>query len=153
MNKILSDDLPANRFITFAVARLDSDHSTASVVSAGHGPIILFEAIQDSFRIYDPQGIPLGLMPEAIYGAPHVIGMNPGDILCLVTDGFLEWNNPQGEEYGLDRLQDALRALRDLPPDAMIQGLYQSVIDFAQGTEQQDDLTAVIVKKAPRADV
>lgn len=151
MNRILSDDLPANRFITFAVARLDPDHSTASVVSAGHGPIVVFESIQGRFRIYDPQGIPLGLMPEAGYGAPHVIRMNPGDILCLVTDGFLEWNNPQGAEYGLDRLQGALRTLCDLQPDAMIQGLYQSVIDFAQGTEQQDDLTAVIVKRTAHA--
>ena len=67
--------------------------------------------------------------------------------LILITDGFFEWENPNGEQFGLERLDETIRKARDLPAGDIISSLYSAVLQFAQGTEQQDDLTAVIVKR------
>jgi len=75
--------------------------------------------------------------------------MNPGDIVVLVTDGFLEWENPSGEQFGTDRLRAIVRHFNHREPEVIIAELYDSVVKFAQGTPQQDDLTAVLIKRSP----
>jgi len=55
------------------------------------------------------------------------------------------------EQFGLDRLDEAIRQARDLPAREIISALHSAVLEFASGTEQQDDLTAVIVKRERHA--
>jgi serine phosphatase RsbU (regulator of sigma subunit) len=73
--------------------------------------------------------------------------MEPGDMLLLVTDGFFEWENPQGEQYGIDRLRRFLEQHRESAPESIIRALHQDVRAFARGTAQTDDVTAVIIKR------
>ena len=73
-------------------------------------------------------------------------------MVVLVTDGFFEWENPDGEQFGLDRLDEAIRQARDLPAREIIPAMYSAVLKFADGTAQGDDLTAVIVKREPRVE-
>jgi sigma-B regulation protein RsbU (phosphoserine phosphatase) len=69
----------------------------------------------------------------------------------LVTDGFFEWENPEGEQYGLARLDETLRVSHDLSAGDVIGRLRESVADFCKGTTQMDDLTAVILKRKNRS--
>jgi phosphoserine phosphatase len=73
--------------------------------------------------------------------------MEPGDIIFLVTDGFIEWANDAGEEFGSARFQQLARSSCNLAPEEIIAELYSVVLKFADGTPQQDDLTAVVIKK------
>jgi phosphoserine phosphatase len=73
--------------------------------------------------------------------------MKPGDSVLLVTDGFFEWANPQDELFGPKRLEQAIRTSKVKHPTEIISDLYQAVIEFSGGTKQQDDLTAVIIKR------
>ena len=73
--------------------------------------------------------------------------LDPGDLLVLMTDGFFEWENRDGEQFGLDRLNATIERAGGLPAKEIISTLYAAVLEFANGAEQQDDLTAVIVKR------
>jgi sigma-B regulation protein RsbU (phosphoserine phosphatase) len=73
--------------------------------------------------------------------------MDPGDILAVFTDGFMEWANAAGEQFGNDRLGASLAAHRTLPASKLIAAIYGDVIAFTAGTPQPDDLTAVILKR------
>ena len=75
---------------------------------------------------------------------PVRISMKPGD---LITDGFFEWQNRAGEMFGTERLAEVVRRCSDLEPEVIIAELYQAVLNFSQGTPQQDDLTAVLIKR------
>jgi serine phosphatase RsbU (regulator of sigma subunit) len=86
-------------------------------------------------------------MPGLGSDSAHEISFAPGDMLMLVTDGFFEWENPEGEQFGLDRLHETIRRSKDLSAKEIISKLHSAVLEFANGTEQQDDLTAVIVKR------
>jgi serine phosphatase RsbU (regulator of sigma subunit) len=81
------------------------------------------------------------------YSTATEFEMGPGDLLMLVTDGFFEWANAQGEQYGAERIETTIRAGRELTAADLIARLYQNVLDFAAGTEQEDDLTAVVIKR------
>jgi serine phosphatase RsbU (regulator of sigma subunit) len=76
-----------------------------------------------------------------------MLDLQSGDLLLLITDGFFEWENTEGEQFGLERLGDCVRRNCHLPPEELIARLYDEVVTFSQGTSQQDDLTAVVVKK------
>jgi serine phosphatase RsbU (regulator of sigma subunit) len=73
--------------------------------------------------------------------------MEPGDMLLLATDGFFEWENPEGEQYGIERLRRFLEQHRGSTPETIIRALHDDVRAFARGTAQMDDVTAVIIKR------
>ena len=76
------------------------------------------------------------------------IDPRPGDVLVLTTDGFFEWQDAAGEQYGTSRLEAFVRERHDLAPQALIDALHASVLEHAGGTEQADDLTAVVIRRA-----
>jgi len=61
--------------------------------------------------------------------------------------GFFEWENDQGEQFGVQRVEEVIRLSRDLGAQDIIAKLYEAVAKFSNGTPQQDDLTAVIIKR------
>ena len=63
------------------------------------------------------------------------------------TDGFFEWADPEGEQFGTERVHDVIHRHRGATATELIAILYRTVLDFARGTPQADDLTAVIVKR------
>ena len=63
------------------------------------------------------------------------------------ADGFYEWENDRGEDFGVRHLEEVVRASRDLPSSEIIARLYDAVITFANGTSQKDDLTAVLIRR------
>ena len=67
--------------------------------------------------------------------------------MILPTDGFFEWENEQGEQFGVERMEEVIRASQKLAPPDIIAQLYNAVTKFSQGTKQQDDLTAVVIKR------
>jgi serine phosphatase RsbU (regulator of sigma subunit) len=146
LNDALIKDIGNARFVTF-VAAICSPRNTVELLSAGHGPLFLYWLNEDRFDAFEAQGLPLGVMNDLESEPPKVLDLHPGDMLVLTTDGFFEWANQNGEEFGMKRMKETIRAARDLHPADIISTLYRSVIDFSGGTKQKDDLTAVIIKR------
>jgi serine phosphatase RsbU (regulator of sigma subunit) len=97
----------------------------------------------------DAQGLPLGISASFDSDPALCLDLEHGDMLVLATDGFYEWANAQGEQFGAQRMQEEIRASRDKPPSEIISYLYRAVVEFSGGTEQKDDLTAIIIKRTP----
>jgi Serine phosphatase RsbU, regulator of sigma subunit len=148
LNRLLADDLSSNRFVTFAVVFLNPKDSDVEILSAGHGPILWYQYGTDKFESLEAQGIPLGMIAGTSYEKAEVRRMAAGDMIVLVTDGFYEWENPQGEEFGVGRLEKTIRQARDCSATEVIAKLRAAVENFCQGTEQKDDLTAVVLKRS-----
>jgi serine phosphatase RsbU (regulator of sigma subunit) len=152
LNRLLADDLSANRFVTFALVFLDPAKSEVEVLSAGHGPILWYKHASNTLENLEAQGIPLGMIAGITYEKATVRRLEPNDMIVLVTDGFYEWENPSGEEFGLQRLDSVILKSHDCGAEEIIARLRNAVEEFCKGTEQKDDLTAVILKRKPAAD-
>jgi len=61
--------------------------------------------------------------------------------LFIYTDGLNEAENPQREQFGDDRLLDALRRTRFENAQQVIESLKQEVEAFRNGAEPNDDFT------------
>ena len=147
INDSIARDLDTGRFVTFVGAACTPATGDLEVLSAGHGPLLCYSASKDTFTEIDSQGVPLGILPEFTSAPSTPLHLEPGDLFLLITDGFVEWENPDSEQFGATRLQDVVRSSRNLSPEAILQSLYEAVIAFSRGTRQQDDLTAVIIKR------
>ena len=147
LNRLLADDLSANRFVTFALVFLDPKKSEVEVLSAGHGPILWYKHATHEIENLEAQGIPLGMIAGVNYEQALVRKLAPNDMIVLVTDGFYEWENAKGQEFGLQRLESVILEAHDCTAEEVISRLRFSVEDFCGGTEQKDDLTAVVLKR------
>ena len=136
--------------MTFVVAALEPAEGRLELLSAGHGPLLLYTASDDRVQGFAAHGIPLGIFPTAPYGPTQKIRLEAGDLLVLLTDGFFEWQNAAHDDFGIPRLEEAIRAARNLPASQIISSLHEAVVRFAGGTRQLDDLTAVVVKRLAR---
>jgi len=147
LNQLLSDDLPPNRFVTFAVVFLEPNCSRVNVLSAGHGPILWYKRDSGEIENIEAQGIPLGMIDGFAYGQAAEASMAAGDILALITDGFFEWENPEGEQFGISRLEAVIHEARECSAEELILRMRAAVESFCGGTKQEDDLTAIILKR------
>ena len=133
--------------MTLFCGLLDPSRGTVHYVSAAQAPIFVYEAATGVVREYAAQGLPLALMPEATSDESTDIHLAEGDVLVLLTDGFFEWDRPGGEQFGEERVREMMRLHHDLPAAEFIDLLHRAVVEFAAGTRQGDDLTAVVVKR------
>jgi serine phosphatase RsbU (regulator of sigma subunit) len=148
INQSFAEDLTPERFATFVAAVCKEGSDQVEILSAGHAPIFVYSSDNQSFRLMDAQALPLGILPDLWDAVPVKICMKPGDIVLLITDGFFEWENSAGEQFGTERLASTVRQFGDREPEVILAELYDSVLKFAQGTRQQDDLTAVLIKRS-----
>jgi serine phosphatase RsbU (regulator of sigma subunit) len=72
-----------------------------------------------------------------------------GDTLALYTDGITESFNDAGEEFGEQRLIDALRKNREASSQAALDSIVAEVRRFS-GREQHDDITLIIARGRER---
>ena len=147
LNSLLASDLADDRFVTFAVIFLNPATSEIKVLSAGHGPILWYRRASSKLENFEAQGIPLGMIAGMTYEDSRMKSLKAGDMIVLVTDGFYEWQNPEAEEFGIERLKETIRQARDCSAEEVIARLHKAVTDFSKGTEQKDDLTAVVLKR------
>jgi serine phosphatase RsbU (regulator of sigma subunit) len=147
LNDLLVEDLPPGKLITLAAAVVEPDSDRIMLLSAGHGPLLHYTAADDRVQQFEAHGVPFGVVPGMPYGPPQTLAMAPGDMLVLMTDGFFEWENASGDEFGMDRLEAAIRSAARRPPDEIIRQMYDAVTAFVDGAPQADDLTAVIIKR------
>ena len=147
INAALERDMSQGRFVTFVVAVCSPNNSRVELLSAGHGPLFRYFLGEDRFDKMDAQGLPLGISSILNSEPPLILELNPGDLLVLATDGFFEWANAESEQFGTKRLEETIRASREKSSSDIISALYRAVVDFSGGTKQQDDLTAVVIKR------
>jgi serine phosphatase RsbU (regulator of sigma subunit) len=147
LSQLLNDDLPPDKFVTLAAGLLNPKEATLDLISAGHGPLLFYSSQEDRFTRHDPQGPPLGPFPEFAYSGPHTLNFISGDILVLVTDGFFEWANASGEEFGQGRIEEVIRTCHHMSSARIISELHSAVVRFVGSMPQRDDLTALVVKR------
>ena len=147
INQSFGSDVSTGRFATFVAAVCCAGCEEVELLSAGHGPLFVYSSSSDRFTEMKAHGLPLGILPSLQSDPPSRLSLHSGDLVLLATDGFFEWENELGEQFGIERMEDVIRRFRDSKPNEVIAKLYQAVVNFSNGTKQQDDLTAVVIKR------
>ena len=118
VNYLLWESIERNQFVTSFYGILDASNRTLAYSNAGHNPPLLID-VDGQAHFEERGGVPLGMFRDSRY-YEYYMTLEPGQVLVLYTDGATEARNPAGEEYGRDRLVEAVRQCRHLGAREMI---------------------------------
>jgi phosphoserine phosphatase RsbU/P len=130
------------RYATVFLAAVTAD-GALTYCNAGHNPAIVCGG--GTVRRLTDGGMPVGLFQHAGY-ADTQVQLAPGDVLLIYSDGVTEALNPEGEEFGEERLVALLEAHETASAAEILERLIGAVQAFAAGAPQHDDVTALVLK-------
>jgi phosphoserine phosphatase RsbU/P len=143
VNRLIFETSPANRYATFFYAQFEPLARQLTYVNGGHNPPMVFRN-GEVLRLEDG-GPVVGLFKTASYSQSGVI-LESGDVLLLYTDGISEAMNASDEEWGEERMIEAVRACQCRPSLEVIDELMRAADGFAAGAPQHDDMTIMVIK-------
>ena len=144
VNNLLWESIERNQFVTAFYGVLDAANRTLAYSNAGHNPPFLMEE-NGTVHFEERGGVPLGMFRDARY-YEYYATIEPGQMLVLYTDGATEATNRAGDEYGRDRLVEAVRSCRHLRAREIIDFIHHDVLNWTEGLGPTDDVTFFIVK-------
>jgi serine phosphatase RsbU (regulator of sigma subunit)/catechol 2,3-dioxygenase-like lactoylglutathione lyase family enzyme len=144
VNSLFCENSPESSFASLFFADYHDASGALRYVNCGHLCALLLRRGGTVERLSATSTV-LGLFPqwECAVGECR---LEPDDLLALYTDGLTESFDEAGEEFGEDRLVDALRRHRERAPEALLASLVDEVRAFSPH-EQQDDLTVIVARR------
>jgi sigma-B regulation protein RsbU (phosphoserine phosphatase) len=148
VNQLLFRWSEANRFATLFLGIYDDGERRLCYANCGHTPPVLLRADGRVERLVATAPV-LGLF-EAWECTTEAVGLGPGDLLALFTDGVTEALGDDGEEFGDERVIEVLRGQGRRLASELVEAVMSRVREFSGG-EQEDDLTLVVARGVPGA--
>jgi sigma-B regulation protein RsbU (phosphoserine phosphatase) len=148
LNRHILESSMANKFITLLMAELEPWSGLLRYLNAGHNPGFLVRGGLGGGRVEElsSSGVPLGLLPNSRY-QPRELMVEPGDIVCIYSDGITEAESIDDEEFGNARLIEILRKHQGFTLQEVLETLQGAVTRFAVGRPQYDDQTVVLLRR------
>lgn len=143
LNRLLATD-KYDGFMSMFYCRVDPVNRSLTYASAGHPGYLLRSSGETS--VLAPAGVALGAVEDAVIVTVATVVLNEGDLVFLPTDGVYETTNPAGAMFGIERTVATVREHSQQPAIEIVQTLYQAARGFSEGAQQQDDITAVVIK-------
>jgi len=145
INSALANRARKGMFATAVFLLLDIKNKKLKLCNAGHHSMIILRNKKQFHQAGKAGGIPLGIQDKAIYSKEEV-QLQSEDIVVLYSDGVLEPVNKQNQQYGMERLQDALLESSNATPEEILKKLESSIKSFTENAIPFDDMTFLIFK-------
>src|SRR6201996_318449 len=139
-----SNSQRGRRFTTAFIAEYEPSARRLIYVNAGHNNPILRRRTGSIERL-EAGGVPLGVMEDATYESGESI-LQPGDWLAIFTDGVIEAENTQQQEYGEPRFIGMLHSGVMTTPEVLLESILTDLDRFAGNAPQHDDVTCVLMR-------
>jgi serine phosphatase RsbU (regulator of sigma subunit) len=161
VNQLFFDNTPDNAYATLFFAEYDDQAQRLRYANCGHLSALVLrgdEGPRQTDLLWSDGEEPCELKVLRLPSTCTVLGLFKewdcsigecalrfGDTLALYTDGVTESFNPAGEEFGEQRLIEALRRHRELPSQDLLAAIVAEVQQFSPD-EQYDDITLIVAK-------
>jgi serine phosphatase RsbU (regulator of sigma subunit) len=146
-NTLLHRSTSPEKFATLFYGILDFREHTLWFSNAGHEQPMLLDG-RDPLTPLDAGGPPLAMLEDYPYADGRVV-LAPEALLVVYSDGVPEAMNRAGEQFGHDRLHAVIRDHSTAEPAALIEAIIEKIHDHAEGAEQSDDITLLVVRRQP----
>lgn len=147
LNDALSVQREERRFLTAVHLLFDASSPSGielTFARAGHPPPVLLRVDGSIDLLDEPQGTLLGVF-EDISVEDRTMHLERGDALVLYTDGVVEARDPDGVQYGYQRLQEVVAAAAGRPSAGIARRLEAAVADFTGG-DIIDDVAILVLR-------
>ena len=133
-------------FVTVFCAIYNTKTGLVTYCNAGHNPPHLLRSDGSVEVLPKSNNVLVGIFDDMEY-EENTLQLASGDTLVMFTDGVTEAWNPQKMEFGTERLNAILGGLVDKGSRQIVDTIKTAITDFAEGAEQSDDITMLVIKK------
>jgi serine phosphatase RsbU (regulator of sigma subunit) len=133
-------------FVTVLYCVINVREGTARFARAGHPPPLQVRRssgeVQPIIMAADSAGPAVGIIPNAPFKTTEA-KLAPGDCLLFYTDGIIEVEASNGSQFGIEGLQQTVRAHLNEPTDSLLDAVVSDVYKFGDSTVLTDDACLV----------
>jgi sigma-B regulation protein RsbU (phosphoserine phosphatase) len=145
INRTVCQNVPSSKYVTFFLAALEPGRGQLQFVNAGHNPPLLVRADGEVEKL-SSGGLVLGMFENVVYDGGRA-EMLPGDTLVVYSDGVTETWNPDGDEFGEEKLIPLAVRNRGLGAEAIQNVILREIERFEAGARATDDRTIVVLRR------
>jgi len=148
-NELLTKAMESHVFITLLYAQFRLNENKLYFARAGHTTPLYYNAKIQEAKYLHEGGLAIGLIKGDLFNQNNVLSCieyAKDDIFVFYSDGLTEAQNPEGECYGLERLQKVLIQHADKDVYALEYAILQDVYKFKENTTLSDDFTLQVIK-------
>ena len=143
VNRLFCENTASRAFATLFFAEYDDVTRRLRYANCGHLPALVLRG-DNRIDTLEPTSTVVGLFQ----GWACPVGESqlcPGDTVVFYTDGVTESFNETDEQFGENRLIEAVRRNRALPSNGLLRSLVDEVLRFSSH-KQHDDITLIAAK-------
>ncbi len=146
VNNLLNEDETTGMFVTMLYAVYDPATGVFTYASGGHDPPLVVRADGTSELKPLTGGIALGVLGGFEYRQDS-FQLEPGDTVCLYTDGVTEATNQQGELMGIEGIQELFGSAPPTGAEQSCMAMLNRVLEFTGEAPQHDDITCLTLHR------
>jgi phosphoserine phosphatase RsbU/P len=150
VNRQLYPDIKEDMFISMAYLILDHERYGVTLARAGHDAPLLYKRHAETVTPVKSPGMVVGIDSGNVFDrltSDFAVSLERDDCLVLYTDGVTESLNSEGNEFGLDRLAQSVRASATGGAPAIVKRVIEDVRNFTGANPQNDDITLIAIRK------
>jgi len=144
LNETVYSTTAPERYTTLFAAFLEPGGRRMIYLNAGQTAPMLLRSSGQVERL-EAAGPPIGLLRNAAFEEQSV-ELAPGDLLVVFSDGVSEVNNPAGDIWNEDELEQVVGSCAGLSARGAHQRILGAVRGFADGAEPSDDITLTVYR-------
>jgi sigma-B regulation protein RsbU (phosphoserine phosphatase) len=148
INHHLTEDSTGGRFVTLVYMILDPVLGRRQIrwISAGQGPLLLYDIDRKAFEELAVNDIPLGVEDTWHFHEMRRQDWPASGVLLIGTDGIWEAQNEDGKNFGKEGMMETLRETAHLSAQEICDVFGERLRRFRGAKPQRDDITLVVVK-------
>jgi serine phosphatase RsbU (regulator of sigma subunit) len=143
VHELFYESSPPDHFASLFFAEYNERSGCLRYVNCGHLPPVLFRDNGDVERLGSTAPV-IGILKNWS-SAVDEVGLRPGDVLVMFTDGVTEAKNPAADDFGCDRLIQIIRNSFSFKAASLAESVIQAVQVFSD-FHLQDDVTVMVVR-------
>src|SRR6266404_3838246 len=150
VNRQLYPDIKEDMFISMAYLILDHAHNGVILSRAGHDAPLLYKSSAQNVTPLRPPGMVLGIDSGSVFDRltnDVAVPLERDDCLVLYTDGVTEAIDTEGDEFGVERMIQSVRASAMNGAPAIVTRLIDDLRNFVGSQPQNDDITLIAIRK------
>ncbi len=149
LNRILSQDVQEDMFISILYMVLDTATRELKVARAGHERPILCSGNNGGFTFIDSPGVAIGIWDPGAFDqalGETTVQLKPGDVVVAYTDGVTEAMNRLNEEWGMESFLEAIRITAAEGANSVLNNVRRRLERFVGEQPQYDDMTLLSIR-------
>ena len=146
LNTFVRDSLPKGTIFAGLFALIDFESDTMYYINCGVPALMMYTQVYNNVIEIQGSGHVLGFVKDLTpYVSVKTTKLNHGDIIMACTDGLIQSHSLRGEQFGKERVQQAVLDNSTYPAQRMAQFTFEGLLKF-MSKEMEDDVSILVIK-------